>query len=212
MFLRIASMSDETSDEERKRKLAALADNLVATLEVVEKRTEEKMDGASKLIQDIVAEAAEPNGEFIVPLSASRVEAMRSKILQNLDSIDDGLLSTAFAYMKKAADDGLDGMVVILQKLLQLWAACDLVSAGEANPVVERLLRAESEGWDRIIADATGGPSPETDREALVAAVQSSVERVVLQKASGSPAQRVQAEFLRELMARIRTAAAAPPP
>jgi hypothetical protein len=208
MFLRIAALNDETSDEERKSKLSALADNLVATLEVVVKRTEEKMDSASKLIQEIVASAAEPNGEFIVPLSSARVQAMRALIQKNLESIDDGLLSTAFAYMKKAGDDGLEGMVIILQKMLQLWAACDLVSAGEVNAIVERLMQAESESWDRIIAEATTGPSPETDKEALVAAVQSSVERVVLQKASGSPAQRVQAEFLRELMARIRAAPA----
>jgi hypothetical protein len=196
-------MNDEATDEEMKSKLSALADNLVATLEVVVKRTEEKMDSSSKLIQDIVSEAAEPNGEFIVPLSAARVAAMRARILKNMDAIDDGMLSTAFSFMKKASDDSLDGMVLIFQKFLQLWAACDLMS-GAADNVVKRLLQAESEGWDRIILEATTGAEPETDKEALIAAVQSCVERVVLQKASGSPAQRIQAEFLRELMARIR--------
>ena len=34
-FMRIASLSDETQDEEEKQKLAALASNLVVALEVV---------------------------------------------------------------------------------------------------------------------------------------------------------------------------------
>jgi hypothetical protein len=199
-------MNDETTDSEKKSKLAALADNLVATLEVVVKRTEEQMDSSSKLIQDIVAQAAEPNGEFVLPLTAVRVSAMRSRVQKSLDGINDGLISTVFSYMKKANDDGLDGMVVILQKFLQIWASCDLLSVSSVDASVTTLLEAEAEQWDGIIKDLISGPNPTVDKESLVAAIQSCVERAVLQKPSGSPSQRVQAEFLRELIGRVRAA------
>ncbi len=191
-------------DSEKRERLAALADNLVTTLEAVMARTEERMDGAASLVQSIVATAAEANGEFAVPLSAERVAAMRSEIVKQKEQIDEGILSTVFAYMKKANEDGLNGMVVIFQKLLQLWAAEELITAGINNPVLERLLRADADEWDNLIKQAT--QAGEIDLEVMQAAVQSCVERVVLQQASGSYAQRVQAEFLREVMGRVRAA------
>ena len=36
------------------------------------------------------------------------------------------LLSNAFAWMRKASDDHLEGMVALLQKVLQLYAASTL--------------------------------------------------------------------------------------
>ena len=160
------------------------------------------MDGAASLVQSIVATAAESNGEFVLPLTAERVTAMRSEIAKQREQIDEGILSTVFAYMKKANEDGLNGMVIIFQKMLQLWAAEELVSAGVNNAVLERLLRADADEWDALIQQAT--QAGEIDLEVMQAAVQSSVERVVLQQASGSYAQRVQAEFLREVMGRLR--------
>jgi hypothetical protein len=233
-FLRIAGMSDETKDESRKEQLSVLADNVVATLEAVMQRTEERMDGAAELVQGLIASAAEENGEFIVPLKPERVKFMRNKVALARAQIDEGILSTVFAYMKKANEvrrqptlllpighpdisllsrpslvshhllvqDGLDGMVVIFQKLLQLWAAEELVAAGAGNAVLERLLLVDEEEWSGILAAAI--EAGETDAEAMQAAVQGCVERVVLQQASGSYGQRVQAEFLRELLSRLR--------
>ena len=101
-FLRIAGMSDETEDESRKEQLSVLADNVVATLEAVMQRTEERMDGAAELVQGLIASAAEENGEFIVPLKPERVKFMRNKVALARAQIDEGILSTVFAYMKKA--------------------------------------------------------------------------------------------------------------
>ncbi len=48
------------------------------------------------------------------------------------------LLSNAFAWMRKASEDSLDGMVALLQKVLQLYAAKALSNsgAGGLNTVV----------------------------------------------------------------------------
>jgi len=40
------------------------------------------------------------------------------------------LLSNAFAWMRKASEDNLDGMVALLQKVLQLYAANTLSQPG----------------------------------------------------------------------------------
>ena len=40
------------------------------------------------------------------------------------------LLSNAFAWMRQASEDSLDGMVALLQKVLQLYAARALSEAG----------------------------------------------------------------------------------
>ncbi|EKX32871.1 hypothetical protein GUITHDRAFT_120938 [Guillardia theta CCMP2712] len=208
-FLRIASMSDESQDETRKQQLSALADNLVATLEVVVQRTEEKLDDAAELIQGILSSAAEPNGEFIVPLKADKINTMRKKVSEKKQNLgDEGVLATVFAYMKKASEDRLDGMVVICQKLLQMWAAEELLAAGTSDEVLGRILRADADQWGSLLEEVLKGEAPQTDKDTLSASVQSCVEKVVLQKASGSYGQRVQAEFLRELMSKIREVSA----
>ena len=56
------------------------------------------------------------------------------------------LLSNAFAWMRKASDDKLDGMVALLQKVLQLYAAKAL-SSPVAGPLTVRIL-ATSRGRD----------------------------------------------------------------
>ena len=50
------------------------------------------------------------------------------------------LLSNAFAWMRKASDDKLDGMVALLQKALQLYAAKTLSSSGAgAHNIIAQL-------------------------------------------------------------------------
>ena len=52
--------------------------------------------------------------------------------------MDEGVLSCIFAYMKKASEDGLDGMVSIFQVLLSLlavpWHGCWATVGNSAFP------------------------------------------------------------------------------
>ena len=45
---------------------------------------------------------------------------MREKLAEHEGALDEALLSNAFAWMRKAADDRLDGMVALLQKVAPL--------------------------------------------------------------------------------------------
>uniref|UniRef100_A0A6U6C7N1 Plastid lipid-associated protein/fibrillin conserved domain-containing protein n=1 Tax=Odontella aurita TaxID=265563 RepID=A0A6U6C7N1_9STRA len=235
-FMRIAERADQTSDEIMKAKLGALAENVVATLEAVVSTTEDRLDERAKEVEDVVKAAAEPDsGEFLVPLSAERTEAMRAA-LAKLDSgsLDEGFLSTVDAWMNKSHEDGMDGMVGILQKVLQIYAGTEIKRAraalqanvgaavsgqsqGKADEVLaetemegikpaaaflEDLMNMDTDMWDSALAKSFSdedGVGP----KALMGEVQRTIEGVVLGLENGSMAQRVQAEFLRELVSRV---------
>jgi hypothetical protein len=223
-FLRIAARQDMASTETEKSRLSALASNLVSTLEAVVSTTEDKLDERAKEVESVVKAAAEPvTGEFLVPLLPERVSSMRDTLLKlDPSSLDEGFLSTLDAWMNKSHQDGMDGMVTILQKCLQLYAgivldralsltpACgDDVSSPEsaadhrkAIEVFRALLRSDADRWDAELS--------QTD-ERLLPSVQSVVQRtmevVVLSAAeAGTMAQRVQGEYLKEIVKRIEAA------
>ncbi|KAL7468909.1 hypothetical protein ACHAXS_009153 [Conticribra weissflogii] len=238
-FLRIAERADKETDPSEKAKLSALADNLVTTIQAVVSMTEENLDERAKDVEKVVKAASEPeSGEFLVPLSRERVDAMR-EVLEGLDEEDlnEGFLSTIDAWMNKAHQDGMDGMVTIMQKALQIYAgtaisrariqlqanvgaalsgedqaAADAVAAdssselnnGPAAELLERLLRVDTDEWDvEIRKGVSDGVENVVTKDALVKEVQRTMEGVILGLENGSMAQRVQAEYLRELVTRI---------
>lgn len=239
-FMRVAERSDMATDEVEKERLATLASNLVTTIEAVVNTTEEKLDDTAKNVEKVVQAGAEPDtGEFLVPLSVERLDAMRQSLAQ-IDPVDqdEGFLSTIDAWMNKSHEDGLDGMVEILQKLLQMYAGeaivrarVDLVAAvgaavsgedaEEANKVVkeeqeqgpkpaaklmDKLMSMDTDMWEsemkKEFSTTTEGDDA-VSKESLTGEVQRTMEAVVLGLESGSMAQRVQAEYLKELVTRI---------
>ena len=130
-FLRIAERTDDAIEEIEKEKLAALASNLVSTLEVVVETTEETLDERAKEVEQVLKAAADlETGEFLVPLLPEQVQRMRN-VVENLEpySLDEGFLSTVDAFMNKSHQDGMDGMVEILQKCLQQYSGVSILRA-----------------------------------------------------------------------------------
>lgn len=212
-FMRIAQRTDMTSDPVEKEKLGSLASNLVATLEVVVETTEETLDERAKEVEKVLKAAAEPEtGEFLVPLLPAQVEEMR-KTLEGLEpsSLDEGFLSTVDAWMNKSHQDGMDGMVGILQKVLQMYSGVQILRAREnldkdseptpASELFDKLLKVDSELWDVEIRNGVKDMKCST----LIKEIQKTMESVVLGLENGSMAQRVQAEYLRELVSRAET-------
>lgn len=230
-FLRIAERADAETDPAEKERLSALAENLVTTIQAVVSMTEENLDERARDVERIVKAASEPDsGEFLVPLSAERVDAMRAE-MEALDEADlnEGFLSTVDSWMNKAHQDGMDGMVEIMQKSLQIYAGTVISRArvqllanvgaalsgedqaaaeaavadqteSEASRLLERLLRTDTDIWE---SEIKAGIEGDVTKVSLVSEVQKTMEGVVLGLENGSMAQRVQAEFLRELVTRI---------
>lgn len=236
-FIRIAERADIATDEIEKQQLSALADNLISTIEAVVSSAEDKLEGTAKLVEKVVKSAAEPEtGEFLVPLSLDRLDAMRSTMAGfDTNDLDEGFLSTVDAWMNKSHQDGLDGMVVILQKVLQMYAGNAILKAkqelqvnvgaavaGESQAkadevaaqqetqgpkpaavILDNLLTMDTDAWDAQIRQAfTEG---EIAPKSLIGEAQRVIEAVVLGLENGSMAQRVQAEYLKELVTRIET-------
>lgn len=208
-FVRIAERTDIAVSEEEKEKLGALAANLVACLDALVSTTEDQLDERAKEVENVVKAAAEPeSGEFLVPLSAERVQAMKTT-LQDLEpsSLDEAFLTTLDSWANKSFQDGMDGMVTIIQKVLQLYAGIQLkrARAAEADTPVgglfDRLLDVDSDLWD---AEARNGiKESDVTQAALVSEIQRAMEERVLGLESGSINQRVQAEYLKELLGRV---------
>ena len=103
-FLRIAERADKANDPMEKEKLSALADNLVNTIQAVVSMTEDSLDERAKDVEKVVKAASEPDsGEFLVPLSQERVDAMRSAV-ESLEpeDLNEAFLTTVDAWMNKA--------------------------------------------------------------------------------------------------------------
>jgi len=235
-FMRIAERADIATDEIEKEKLSSLASNLVTTIEAVVSSTEDKLDDRAQDVERVVKAAAEPDsGEFLVPLSVERVDAMR-KVLKKIDPSDQDevFLSTIDAWMNKSHEDGLDGMVGILQTVLQMYAGEAIVRARvELQANVGAAVAGEDQAEaDKLVAEEkSSGPKPAAElmdrlmlidttvwevemrkefasdggvsSQSLTSEVQRTMEAVVLGLESGSMAQRVQAEYLKELVTRI---------
>lgn len=109
--------------------------------------------------------------------------------------------------------DGMDLMVGILQKVLQMYAGLQIKralerqgqetagSSDDATVNMYDLLTADAEHWDALL---------NTQQEPAVSLikrdVQKTMESVVLSLETGSMAQQVQAEFLKELLQRVESA------
>jgi len=235
-FLRIAERSDMATTTKEKEQLSSLAENLVQVIQAVVSTTEEKLNECAINVENVVKAAAEPDsGEFLVPLIPERIESMR-KVLTELEPevLDEGFLSTVDAWMNKSLEDGMDGMVDILQKVLQIYAGTQISRArlqlqgqvasaltGESQQVVEdaiaseqkeptpaselfeELLNMNTEYWDSAMRQKLGVDKGKVSASDLMFEVQRTIEGVVLGLENGSMAQRVQAEYLRELVTRI---------
>ena len=262
-FVRIAELvdqlhsdNDESDDTEEKMKLITLADNLVSTLDAIMSTAQEKMQASTQDVERVIKAAAEPeSGEFLVPLSAERLQAMRH-VMNTMDTVSldgDSFVSTIDAYIIKSHQDGYDLMVVILQNVLQLYAGRRIyearqriattatpVTIGENTPttatptttiatrtageLLDELLQTDADQWDTTIRNTlmaraeSAVPTDTADTtdiaddvtitpirlaEELILEIQRNMESIVLSLESGSMSQRVQAEYLQELVQRM---------
>lgn len=217
-FVRIAELTDQSTDEVEKEKLIVLASNLASTLEAVVSSAKEKMEEYAKDVETVVKAAAEPDsGEFLVPLLPERINAMRAA-MYSLDTVSlegDTFLSTVDAWMNKSHEDGMDLMVGILQKVLQMYAGRRIglarsaaisstdekSSRGAVDLLLDELLQTDADSWDICIRrGVNNGAISSTE---LIAEIQRNMEMTVLSLESGSMVQRVLAEYLQEMVKRI---------
>ena len=214
-WLRLATRTDSAAEPEDREKLASLAKVVMQLVDAMVRKTNAQLTDSAGVLQEILKAAAdERTGEWKVPLPADKVAAMRAAMDARADFIDEALLSNCFAWMRKASDDNLDGMVLILQKVLQVYASRALsiqdaaatknsgASSSPAESALSELLNSDEGIWASIIRKkAQEGTISEVS---FLEALQRKMESVVLGLSSGSYSQRVQAEYLKELESRSK--------
>ena len=215
-WLRLATRTDTAADEAQRERLTSLARVVMQLVDAMVRKTNEQLSDSAGVLQEILRAAAdERTGEWTLPLTAEKVAAMRQAMDERADKVDEALLSNCFAWMRKSSDDKMDGMVTILQKVLQVYASRAL-SAGTggggggdagaaddpASAVLAELLAQDEDAWAGTLRrQAEAGAVSEVS---FLEALQRRMESVVLGLSSGSYAQRVQAEYLKELESRAK--------
>jgi hypothetical protein len=212
-WLRLATRTDSAAEPEDRERLASLAKVVMQLVDAMVRKTNSQLTDSAGVLQEILKAAAdERTGEWKLPLPADKVAAMRAAMDARAEFIDEALLSNCFAWMRKASDDNLDGMVVILQKVLQLYASRALSigdaatssgsSSSPAESTLSELLKADEGTWAPIIRKKA--QDGEISEVSFLEALQRKMECVVLGLSSGSYSQRVQAEYLKELESRSK--------
>jgi len=198
MWLRMASRIDNVNTEEEKDAIADVMSKCMKIIEATLKKAEETIDRSSEQLQRIIAAAAgQTTMEFDVPLKADALKRMEAEI-KNC-TVDEGMLNTTYAWIRKSDEDKMDGMVHILQKFLQVYAA------GELNknkaPLDELLGCSNTDDWPVVFQKLVNEGYGEV---AFTKELQQRMEEVVLGLTNGSYAQRVQAEYLKEVEERSK--------
>ena len=214
LFLRLAEMSDAEEDDFEKLRIRQLATLVASTLETLIEQTDAQMDADATVVQELLQGLADDSGEFELPVPAERLGALRESLRERGGALDEGFVATVKAYMRKASDDGLDGMVDILRVLLQAYAAERLRSLAGSQPAEEgdeaaraavvAAFEASPAEWDQVLR----AQSSECGAEAVVQLLQDKMGEVVLSMPAGSAVQTVLAEYLNELMGAARAIAA----
>ena len=156
------------------------------------------MDKSSEQLQRIIAAVAnQKTMEFDVPLKADALKRMEKEISKC--TIDEGMLNTTYAWIRKSDEDKRDAMVHILQKFLQVYASRELNK--DRAPLDELLGCSNTDKWPAVFQKLVNDGYGEV---AFTKELQQRMEEVVLGLTNGSYAQRVQAEYLKEIEERSK--------
>ena len=219
-WLRFAVRTESAQGVGERDAFASLATKVMRITDRIVKASENSMDDASTMLVSILEQGANEAGEWHVPLAPDACDrmrmAMRARLAQGGEGGGEALLSTAYAWIRKASgDDGGEGqgMVPLLQKVLQLYASEFLLAnaipaaseapSGAIPPATQelaRLLAADESEWaamtsERRVAEAD-----------FLVEVQKLKEMVALGMRGGGHEQRVLIEFLQELEERAKEA------
>lgn len=87
---------------------------------------------------------------------------------EHRDELGEPFLASCFAYLEKASKDQLDEIVLLIQRILQLYAArqwSQVDADGQHDALLQDVLTSDPQNWENMIHDlATSGVPPQTCR------------------------------------------------
>ncbi|KAL6776713.1 BAF3 [Auxenochlorella protothecoides x Auxenochlorella symbiontica] len=208
-WLRLAARRDTASSEAEAESLTQLASDVMLLVDEMVKESESQVQRSSRLLQRVLEAGADgDSGQWQLPLSTDKRQAMRGVMAAHSTQLDEAFVTSAMAWIRKSESDSIEGMALLLRKVLQMFAGCSLLDiqpGGQGRPgVMDAFLEADEEQWTSMLQDMAGKQG--SSGAELLQGIQVMMEHVALQGAAGSQAQRVQIEYLNELKTRALNA------
>ncbi|XP_024521568.1 uncharacterized protein LOC9650247 isoform X2 [Selaginella moellendorffii] len=212
-WLRLATRTDLCKSEDDEVDLEELASNIMQLVERIVQKTEEKIETSTDVLMAILEPVAGSKNEEIVwpPRDPDALQRVRKELMhrESAGYLDDGFLAEVNAQLRQAKKDAdKPGLLALLQKVLQLYAATFLAKTSyakrdgvvdEAEELLENIISADSEAWDSMIrsgVDLGGGPVKSVDLRKMA---KKRIERILLRTEGGSYKQRILVEYLKEI-------------
>ena len=215
LFMRLAELSDAAESDAERDEISALASTVATTLESLIAKAETALDADAADVQSVMALAADEAGEFAVPLPPAKRDAVRAAIREKGAGLGEGFVATARAYMDRASDDSLDGMVELLREVLQIYASEKLIVLTDGripdeaiSTTLTAVLRSPASDWSSELRSRLLAADAAVEPVAFQSVLQDQMGEVVLGMPSGSNEQMVLAEFLNLLLSTTREVAA----
>lgn len=204
-YMRVAARADTAGSEGERARLHELADKVLRVCNQMVNAAQGEMDKSERVLQEVLAAAAEEDGEFYVPLREGQVSRLRERVEQRMEEIDESVAALAFSWIKKSEEESLESMAGIIRKMLRVHAGLELerLGGGHEGPapgMVDACLRGDVEAWEGRLKEAWESGLA----EGFLQEVERRMELVVTHLPNGSYRQRVQAEVLKELESEAR--------
>lgn len=180
---------------------------MMNAVEQAMEQSEKMTEKSGALLESIVNMGADAEtGEFSLPLTAEKLLAIKSAVEERFDEIDEPTISTAYTIMEKAAKDGQDAIVSLLQHVLRTYAAIALSTKVSKNGdgILSSIILMDPDEWVRELQK--GVESNEISEDGLKEQLQTTMEELLFSFPVGSFTQRLFAEFLKEFEDRSKKA------
>ncbi|KAH7431559.1 hypothetical protein KP509_08G055400 [Ceratopteris richardii] len=211
-WLRLAARADICGSNDEKKDYENLAASIMTVVEKVVRKTEEKIESSTGVLESILEPITQEDEEIIWPPRDLNGIVEMKKVLELKEKkgfLDEGFLSAVTAQIRQARESGdKPGLVAILQKVLQLYAAHILSKRSyamkdgqvvKAEMFLETIISADEDSWETILRGGLVYGGGDVEPEDLFNVLKKRVERVNMRTESGSYQQRVLLEYLKEI-------------
>ncbi|KAI5082315.1 hypothetical protein GOP47_0002058 [Adiantum capillus-veneris] len=216
-WLRLAARADICGSNDDKKDYEMLAASIMTIVECVIQKTQEEIESSTGVLESILQPITQKDEEIIWPPRDPSILVEMKKEVERKEQqgfLDESFLSAVTAQIRQAREGGdKPGLVAILQKVLQLYAAQMLSKRSyalkdgqvvQAEEFLETIISADEENWEGLIRSGLVYGGGQIEPEELFKVVKKRVERVDMRTESGSYQQRVVLEYLKEIEERAQ--------
>lgn len=214
-WMRLATRAELCSSSDDKKDYQELATSIMGIVERVVRKTQEKIESSTDVLKSILKPITLPDEEILwPPQDPNGIMYVRKEVEQKEQEghLDESFLSEVSAQMRQAKEDGdKPGLVAILQKVLQFYAAQILSRRSyamkdgkmdKAEEFLETVVSADEGEWGALLRTGMTYGGGQIEPEELYSVINKRVERIIMRTESGSYQQRIVVEYLKEIQAR----------